>query len=289
VVTALVAANYPVTVLVRTRGKLPADLAKAVKEVEIDYDSASSLESALAGIDALVVTVGTDAFGQQNALWLAAEKAGVQRYLPSEFGSDLENPVSAQLPVFGTKIAHEKFLRERVASGATKMTYTLVFNGSFLDWGMEKSFLIDVRSHKAILYDGGDYPFSVTRLSTVGQAVVAVLKHPEETRNRAVRVHDGRVSGKNLLAWVKAVSPTRDWTVEEKSSEETANKSLEALSKGVVDHWVWLGFLYRSAMTQAGGAGFEKTDNELLGMKTLSETELRDLVQELARKIYAGQ
>jgi uncharacterized protein YbjT (DUF2867 family) len=288
-VKALVAAGYSVTALSRTKGKLPADLANSVKEVEIDYESSSSLESALSGIDVLVNTVGNNTLAQQKALWLAAEKAGVQRLLPSEFGCDLENPITRKLPVFGAKVAFEDWIAQRIASGESKLSYTLLFTNGFLDWGVEKDFMIGTSTYTHTLYDGGDYAFSGTRLSTAGEAVVAVLKHPDETKNRAVRVHDGRLSGKELLEWVKEVSPKKDWDVKETTSEAIAQKSLDALQKGDMDGWVWYGFLARGAFSEAAGSGFEKTDNELLGIRTLSRAEIKTIVQDSAKKVYAGK
>jgi nucleoside-diphosphate-sugar epimerase len=289
ILTALLAAGYPLTVLSRTKGKLPADFAKSVKEVEVDYASEASLESALTGIDAVVSTLGNNTLDQQKSLWLAAEKAGVQRFLPSEFGCDLENPITKSLPVFGAKVAFEDWAKQRVDSGESKVTYTVVFVNAFLDWGIEKDFLIGTSECTATLYDGGDYTWSTTRLSTVAQAVISTLQNPEKTRNRAIRVHDGRVSGRQLLEWVRAVSPKQDWTVKEDTTEAAAQKSMNALSKGVMDGWVWLGFLYRGAYSEAAGAGWDQTDNELLGIKTLSEAELKSVVQDAAKKVYASK
>ena len=75
-----------------------------------------------------------------------------------------------------------------MAAANPEFTYTFVRNGAFLDWGIEQSFLLDLKLGKPRIFDGGDQFFASTTLESVGQAVVGVLKHPDETKNRAVYV-----------------------------------------------------------------------------------------------------
>jgi uncharacterized protein YbjT (DUF2867 family) len=60
--------------------------------VDVDYSSIDWLKSALAGQDAVVFTVGTPGLAGQTTLVDAAIAAGVGRFLPSEYGVDLDNP-----------------------------------------------------------------------------------------------------------------------------------------------------------------------------------------------------
>ena len=59
-------------------------------------------------------------------------------------------------------------------------------------------FFIDPGNKKADLFDGGDRPFSVTTLPSIGQAVIGVLNHIEETKSMAVSVQNATMT-QNLL------------------------------------------------------------------------------------------
>lgn len=149
-----------------------------------------------------------------------------------------------------------------------------------LDWGLENKFVLDPVEGKATLWDGGEHLISVTRLAAVGQAVVGVLKHPDETENRAVYVQEAAVSLKKLVEIAKEYTPGKTWTVVEGSTEDVVKKSNEALSKGIFEVWVFVSLIFRAAFSNATGAHFAKNDNALLGVHELSEAELKSAVKE---------
>lgn len=60
----------------------------------------------------------------------------------------------------------------------------------FCGRGFEYFFFLNLKGGESPLYDGGDHPFSTSTLATIGQAVVEILRHLEETKNRAVFVQD---------------------------------------------------------------------------------------------------
>jgi hypothetical protein len=138
-----------VTVLSRIGSK--ASFPPSVKVIPVEYSSVESLTAALKGQDAVVSTVGVDGLLGQSVLFDAAVAAGVKRFLPSEFGSDLSNPKAARLPVFGYKVATREYIEEKVKAGAG-ITYTYVINAPFLDWGIEVGFLLDCRYWGRISY-----------------------------------------------------------------------------------------------------------------------------------------
>jgi len=51
-------------------------------------DNGTDLAELLKGVDAVVCAYGGAALGEQYKLLEAAKKAGVKRFVPSEFGSD---------------------------------------------------------------------------------------------------------------------------------------------------------------------------------------------------------
>ncbi|PQE33620.1 hypothetical protein CJF32_00008613 [Rutstroemia sp. NJR-2017a WRK4] len=273
--------KFNVTVLTRasSKGQFPS----SVKVVPVDFDSVESLTAALKGQDAVVSAVGTEGFPGQNIVVDAAVAAGVKRFLPSEFGSDLDNPKTKTLPVFGYKVAVAAHIEE-VASKNPEFSYTYVRNGPFLDWGLEHNFLFDLASGKPRIFDGGDQLFSTTTLETVGRAVVGVLSKPEETKNRAVYIQDLTTSQNRILALAKEVAPEKSFEPVPASLDDVYQSSNEKLSKGEVTMEVMVGYLFVSILKEGYGGKMEKTDNELLGLGQKTEEDIKAILRKLLKK-----
>jgi NmrA-like family len=219
----------------------------------------------------------------QSQLIDAAVAAGVARFIPSEFGSDLMNARARTLPIYRFKIAAQDRLLELAAQG--QMSYTLLMNGPFLDWGMKRGLLLDVPARKAVLYDGGERTVSTSRLQTVGKAVVGVLEHLEETRNRAVYVKDLDVTQRQLLEMgKKATPPGEEWDVREMQTAELEQEAYEALKTEKPNMAIMSKFLLRAIFGEGYGSRFEKTDNGLLGIPYMTTEELEELVGETVKE-----
>ncbi|POS78738.1 hypothetical protein DHEL01_v202859 [Diaporthe helianthi] len=279
VLHALVKGGFEVTALVRSTGKIP-NLPATAKEVVVDFTSPDSLVAALKGQDAVVSALGVQpgTAQAQKALAQASADTGVKRFIPSDFGSNLDHPEVRKLAVFKDKFElHDDLAR---LAKETPLTWTGVYNAAFLDWGLENQFFFDPVQGKATLWDGGEHLLSFTRLAAVGQAVVGVLKHPDETANRAVYVQEAALSLKQLVEIAKELTPGKTWTVVEGSTEDGVKKSNEALSKGIFEPWVFINLIFRAAFSNATGSHFAQNDNALLGVRELSEAELKAVVKE---------
>ena len=123
-----------------------------------------------------------------------------------------------------------------------------------------------MKSGKPRLFDGGDRLFSTTTLKSVGQAVVGVLEHPDETKNRAVYVQDLVTSQNKILALAKKIAPekTKSWEPVPTSLTPLKSASDAALAKG--DHSVLGEYIFVAIFGEGYGGRFEKLDNELLGV-----------------------
>lgn len=275
----LVKGGFEVTALVRSAGKIP-NLPATAKEAVVDFTSHDSLVAALKGQDAVVSALGSQpgTAQAQKALAQASADSDVKRFIPSDFGSNLDNPEVRKLAVFKDKFELRDELERLAKEG--KLTWTSVYNNAFLDWGLEHKFILDPVEGKATLWDGGEHLISVTRLAAVGQAVVGVLKHPDETANRVVLVQEAAVSVKQLVEIAKEFTPGKTWTVVESSTEDVVKKSNEALSKGIFEVWVFVSLIFRAAFSNVTGAHFAKNDNALVGVHELSEAELKAVVKE---------
>lgn len=228
------------------------------------------------------MTLGSASFGKQHNLIEASVKAGVKRFIPSEFGSNTPNENTRKLPSFAPKIAVQDELRERAKN--TSLSYTLVINGPFLDWGLRVGFIINVKGKSAQLLDGGDRTFSATTLSGVGKAIAGVLKNPEETKNRAVYVQEVETTQKALLEKAKKAAGADGWTVEEVPVATIVAAATEELKKPNPNPGVWVGPLIKSAIFGEGYESHFKTlDNDLLGVKQLTDDELQAVVDDVAK------
>lgn len=247
------------------------------KSVEVDFDSEKSLTDALTGQDAVVSTLGAFAFGVQPRVIDAAIAAGVKRIIPSEFGSETNNSKTSALPVYRDKVSAQEYLAKKAAEGKT--TYSLVFNGPLLDWGLMVGFLINTKELKAELYDGGDRPFSATTTTSVGKAVVGILNHFEETKNRAVYVQDTVVTQNQLISLAKKAGKTGTWNTEVIDTAELEAAAFQELGKEQPNPMIWaFNFIKRAVWGQNYGGEFKKTDNDLLGLKPLPEKDLQALI-----------
>lgn len=278
----LLAAGFQVTVLTRADSANTHNFPATVSVAKVDYDSLDSLVSALRGQDAVVSTLASAALSKQLKLVDAAAQAGVRRFIPSDFGSNTVHPKAAALPVYGDKVAVQKALQEKAAQPGG-MTYTVVLNGPFLDWGMQVGFVLGVKRRHATLYDGGDRVFSTTSLPTIGRAVVGVLRKPEETKNRAVYVQDTATTLRQLYALGKKATPGESWTEEVVKIDDELAEGWAELKKDKPDPGKFvMKFIHAAIWGEGYGAHFEKTDNELLGIKELTEGELQALVSSCA-------
>lgn len=88
--------------------------------------------SAFKGQDAVVSTVSGPSIRTQTSIIDAAIKAGVKRFIPSEFGSNTANPKAVELvPVFKGKESIVNYLKGKESDS---LSWTCLCNGPFFDW-----------------------------------------------------------------------------------------------------------------------------------------------------------
>ena len=122
---------FTVSILARnsSKSKFPAHL--KVHRVSDDYPEAELLE-AFKGQDAVVSTIATASAEKQKAIIDTAIKAGVKRFVPSEFGNDTRNEKAmAIIPqFFRGKLETVEYLKEKEKEG---LTWTAFVTGPFFD------------------------------------------------------------------------------------------------------------------------------------------------------------
>jgi hypothetical protein len=225
----------------------------------------ASLTGALHGQDALVSTVGIPGVKAQTLLIDACVSAGVLRFLPSEFGSDLANPKTKIFPIFGDKVAVVQYAEEKARINIG-FSYTFLRTGVFLSWGLETTFLLDWKSGKPRIYNSGDQLFSTTTLKSIGLAVVGVLSHLEETKNRALYVQDMTLSQNRILRIVRKLAPSKRLEPVYTNTVKIEKLANERVAKGDLTIDVMYEYLTLSIFGEGTGGLMAKTDNKLLGV-----------------------
>ncbi|KAF9880713.1 hypothetical protein CkaCkLH20_01755 [Colletotrichum karsti] len=276
----LLEAGFHVTALTRNGGNLSRlPIHPSLEIVEVDVNSFESLLPALAGIDVVISCLATLAIGGQKPLIDAAVSAEVKVFIPAEFGMDSANPLCAQLPVCAPKVAVQEYLLKKSRENPA-FTFTAIANGLFLDWGLQNGLIIDLKDHTAILYNGGDVPFSATTLADVATAVLGVIRNRSQTANRVVYIHSALVTQNQLIEYAKDVDGM-DWSTSVKDTEELRRECLAELAKGSdadVDA-AMLGFCFCGSLSRDYGCDFSsKLDNTLLGVKGMSDGDLRSMM-----------
>lgn len=280
ILKALVEAGFGVTVLTRKDGSSASKIPNHSNQriIGIDYQDAQSLRSALKGVDVVVSNLPAAIPDTQKLLIDAAVAAGIKRFIPSEFGSDMENPLNQKLPFFKGKVQIREYLEELTKSHPD-FSYTLTYNNLFLDWGLRVGFVMNVKEHSATVYDGGDVPISMTRTSTVGRAVVAIINNLNATKNKGVYYHDGAWTQNQLIDMIKSIDG-KEWSTKQVSTAEIEKASWDAYNKGDTSVKTLVGFLIRAAFSTEHTPDFTgRTDNELLGLGEMSNAEVVELLK----------
>lgn len=274
-VKALVEAGFEVSAL--TRAKKPDAHEASVKQVEVDFTSVDSLTAALQGVDAVVATLGGHAMDSQTVLIDAAVAAGVKRFIPSEFGSVSTNPKLENFPVYNQMFKIKKYLKEKADAG--QLTWTVLRCGAFLEFLLGYGMLLDFTNHKGTFYDGGDNRITSTSMANVGKAVAGILQNSEVTKNKIMTVSEVIFTQNKVLKIAKDMKPDIKWDITDAQTSAMLQEGLDAAAAGDFSMPSILKIIGGTALAgdKYGGA-YDVTDNELLGVKELTEDDVKKLV-----------
>ncbi|KAI4602378.1 hypothetical protein KJ359_009620 [Pestalotiopsis sp. 9143b] len=188
------------------------------------------LERAFAGQDAVVMATGFQVFGQEGKFVDAAIRAGVKRFVPSEFGGDTANENTVSIfPMVGLRAKVVQDLKTKEGAG---LSWTAICTGLFVDVALQTGFLgFDLQGQKATVWDDGKYKFSGITRENVARAVVGVLKNPEATANRHVYVSSFEASLNDLVAAAEKAQDTR-YSILHTSTSTEAEAARGALASG---------------------------------------------------------
>lgn len=239
-----------------------------------------SLTAALKGIDAVVSTVAGTAIKTQTVLIDAAAIAGVKRFIPSEYGSVTTNPKLEPFPLYDNVFKIKHHLQEKADTG--QLTWTVLACGAFLEFLFAAGAgLLDFTDRKATLFDEGDNRFSSTSLATAGKAIAGTLKNSEATKNRVVKVSEVILTQNQLLEIAERLRPEDKWEISKVPASAVLKEGLDEFSAGDFSFPVIFKIIKGTSFAgETYGSAYDETDNELLGVKELTEEDLTNIVAE---------
>ena len=202
----------------------------------------------------------------------AAIQAGVRRFIPTDYSSMSTDPAAQTLPQYALSVEIQNYLKGRAEKG--EIEWTIFCIGPFLDMIIDKVPLVyDVVKKEIEWYDEGDVKFSTTSNVTIGKAIAAALKIPEQTKNRDIFVHDAVVTQKQMVALVKKYVPG-EWKETKVSSQEVLKANLEAAAKDNSDMTTMFRIFKSAVLSGKYRSCYEEADNEMLGLGVYSEKDL---------------
>lgn len=296
----LAASGFNVRVLSRNAESARSKLGGIYDVVEVQYDNLDSLQFALTGQDVVVVCgvsmyaihetlisllppalesliINSFRVPEQTNLIDAAIKAGVSRFLPADFGGDLNNPRNRAMHVNKDKVHIEEYLKAR----ESEMSHTSIRTGPLFDFCIERGVLLNPKEHSQVLFDDGEKRFSTTTVQTAANAVAAVLKLGPRSANRAYLVQDFVATQNLLLQLAKELTPGVDWKIIPADTADMAAKAEAAFKQ---DPESRMGVLMQRAVGIFGKdalSEYPPTDDQELGIKMMDESQVKELLKKL--------
>ncbi|KAL6410746.1 hypothetical protein AUP68_07178 [Ilyonectria robusta] len=255
-----------------------------VKIITGDVNNEADIKRAYEGVDTVVSAVGRNVLETQiELLRIAEESSSVKWFFPSEYGTDIEyGPKSADEKPHQLKLKVRRYIREYIK----KLKYTFVVTGPYIDMFFNLSPAapeaggFDVDNKRAILVEDGEGRVGFTTMPDVGKSVVAALHHPEASSNKALKVQSFVVTPKEILAEFEKQTGEQ-WSVSYSSLQGLKDAEAKAWAEGKGSA---TSYTLRRIWAE-GGTLYEKSDNDVIGLK---DSELETLEDAVRRGLTTG-
>jgi hypothetical protein len=279
VLHALVKDGFNITVLKRSSSNSPSTYPPGVKVASIDDAFAvADLIPIFRNQDAVVVTIKGTQVDIQKRLADAAVQAGVQRFIPADFGSVDSSSKHAQdcVPLFANKTELRSYLTQ-LSEENEGFSWSSIVCGHFFDWDV--AFLhLWPKERRADAVKEGDLKTSYSTLARVGEATSRILQKPEETRDRVLFIQSFCVTQPELIrAFEKASGAESEvrW-LEAKAYEREQKKKRDEGDGDAIENLVWL--------LGAVEGNWEEREDFAMGLLGLEDERL----EEAARRAVEG-
>jgi len=168
-------------VVVLTRQGSKTTIEGDAKVISVDYSNPESIKNALAGVEVVISTISGAALDVQGKIAEAAKEAGVNLFIPSEFGGTTEGETEG---MFGEKAGIQAQLK------ALGVPYAAFYTGPFADYVWAGFVNLDVTSGKVSVGGDGNKQISFTSRPDIARYLSYVLTHlpPDQLRNRSFTI-----------------------------------------------------------------------------------------------------
>ncbi|KAJ8124002.1 hypothetical protein ONZ43_g175 [Nemania bipapillata] len=271
-------ATFNLTILQRasSKSRLPDNL----KIITIaDSYPVDELTAAFHGQDVVINCMTTLSVKDQFRMVDAAIVAGVQRYVPSEYGlNNLRPDAQALNSVFENKGKVQEYLRAKADEG--QIEWMSISCGMWLKWAMNYDFLgMHVREQRFVFWDDGTGYFSCTTEENTAAGLLQALKVPEETKNMNVLLSDFAITQKQLLEAIERIQGVT-YKTETISSDKLIEEKQAAVRQG--DGLATMALIETGFVTGKFGGHLEKEGvilNQKLGLpkRTIDEVVINAL------------
>ncbi|PYH46250.1 isoflavone reductase family protein [Aspergillus saccharolyticus JOP 1030-1] len=265
----------------QTKGEMLDKLRRQGVDILVgDIGNQDDVRKAYADFDTVVSALGRTAIAAQIPLIeLAAATPSVRRFLPSEYGTDIE---------YGPASKHEKphqaklKVRAALASVRDRLEYAYIVTGPYADYpfylaqgppGAPEAGSWDVKKQRAVIVGDERGRVSLSACVDVGRFVSHALTHWEQARYRALKLNSFTTTPHEILQEFESQTGQK-WHVESVSLEELRRREAEAWEQGAPHATT---FTLRRIWAE-GGTLYERRDNEDIGV--VATQSLRALVRE---------
>lgn len=221
-----VSQGHQVSALLRSASIVNPDKVKPLNElgvrlIEGDVEDFQSLQRACEGQQIVVSALGGGQIMQQAALAEAANRARVERFIPSEFGLDPIAVGPGTCDLFDGKAAAQEQIK------ATGVPYTMIYTNGFMEfWGTGLGQLGAMAPADSVqVFGDGNTDAYMVSLADIARYTSAIISDPSMT-NREITIRTNSINQNDLLATWENLSGKK---VERTGvSEEDLNKIIDS-------------------------------------------------------------
>lgn len=228
--------------------------------------------------DLVISTFASGSYDTQKRFVDCAVKAGVPRFVASEFGQDTQSPgIRERLPPARERARFIEYLCKLSRDGC--IHWTAVAIGYPLDYGLESGTLgFDIKWQSATMHGSGNEKFAASSTRWIGEVMLGMIAHWDEVCNRYMYACGMITTANDVLATLQRCTG-QTWEVGRAiDGEECVREAQRRIERGFPDAGMFLmerSILYDVTL-DAVRPFIENDARKLLGLK---EEHLEDVIK----------
>ncbi|KAI2907910.1 hypothetical protein CBS63078_4761 [Aspergillus niger] len=282
IASALSAAGHEVTAIQRKDSTKPAP--EGLKTTRVDYQNQDELISTFAGQDVVISAVPFPQLNSEKIIIDACIAASVKRFIPSEYTTMMESPLTINLPIAKEKVLIRQYLNSVIPDTSSPTTWTSINNGAFFDMALKYGVLgPNPMTKKATFHDGGDKEIAVSLLGDIATAIVKLLEPTkfEAAANQPVYICSAVITERKLTKMVSEILGIDFGTPEDVDIKKLIEESDERLKRGDMSAVINYYFQMMYGEGYMGGEFMRFNWNGRLGLRIMDEEEVKGAVREI--------